>query len=128
MSDVSIMVLNSRMESESIKNNVAALCERYPSCKGDYRLLVYRYWTRVCGIKINLKTFDEIRNCPSGGTIERRLRELRQEDEEKALAEGRSNKFAASPGTTSKRVKNREVHRNYYFNQAALRSWTEDVK
>ena len=105
MSDVPIEVLRKRQKNPRVKDNVAMLCTAYPTCKGDYRLLTYRYWRECCGITINLKQFDQLRHAPSPETITRRYRELRQELPEK---------YTPSKGTTEKRAKRNSIMHDYY--------------
>lgn len=112
MSDCSISVLEKRVRSPTVRENVSLLCKKYPSIKGDYRLLLYRYWREVCGINISLKTFDEIRRAPSPMSITRRFQELNAEFQ--ATYGSLGNPYAPSPETISKRRKNEFVHRDFY--------------
>jgi len=105
MADVPIEVLRKRQKNPRVKDNVAMLCAAYPTCRGDYRILIYRYYREVCGINISLKNFDQLRRAPAAESICRRYRELREELPEKYLP---------SKGTTEKRAKRNSVMHDYY--------------
>jgi hypothetical protein len=108
MSDVDRRVLEARQESSAIKKRVLALCRDYPSVKGDYRLLWYRYIQRFHGARLSFKErsfFDELRRMPSPETIGRRYRELCEEGVEGVLP---------SEATQRKRRKRERVMRSAY--------------
>lgn len=113
MSDVPIAVLREHFEEGKVKDVVAGVCERYPSCRGDYRLLLWRVW-RAYGLRIDFKTFEQIRSAPSPETVSRRFRELKEEEPEK---------YAASFETECKRSKNEKVFRSYYGRKNNLTNW-----
>ena len=104
MSDTSILVLKSRLASNTVKELVARICLKHPSCKGDYRLLIWRVW-REYGIKMSFKDFNTLRSAPSSETITRRFRELKQE---------RPAEFNPSDSTVEKRFNNELVYHEYY--------------
>lgn len=107
MSDVDSEVLEARQRSDVIKNRVLSLCEDYPSVKGDYRLLWYRYIQRFHGAKLSFKGksfFEELRVMPSPETIGRRYRELAEEGVD----------VLPRAGTQLKRVKRCRVYRDFY--------------
>ena len=49
-------------------------CVKYPCCRGDYRLLEKYVWRDFYGIPFGL--FEKVRRIPSGGTVDRRWREV----------------------------------------------------
>jgi hypothetical protein len=104
MSDVPIEVLRKRLWSGRIKDLVASVCERYPSCKGNYGLLLFRVY-RELGVRNLRDFFDKMDGLPSPETVGRRFRELKEEDPER---------YRASLGTELKRSKNESVFREFY--------------
>ena len=114
MSDVPIEVLRKRQKNPRVKDNVTMLCAAYPTCKGDYRILIYRYYREICGINISLKSFDQLRRAPAAESICRRYRELRQELPEK---------YTPSKGTTEKRAKRQAVYNEYYSPKLTELEW-----
>lgn len=104
MSDADIEDLEDHWNDISCKDVVAAICKIYPSCKGDYRLLDYRY-LRYMGVNITLRDFDQLRRIWSIGTVNRRYRELQDEN---------PNEYAPTEATLLKRAKNERVIRKYY--------------
>lgn len=116
MSDAPRDVLEQRLDDPTCKMLVAELCHVYPSVKGDYRLLYYRY-IRSQGIKITLKDFDQLRALYSPETVARRYRELQDEN---------PSEYAPTEATLLKRAKNEKVYRAYFKHQAKpapLLSW-----
>lgn len=103
-SDVDRDTLEERVSDPTCKEIVAQLCRVYPSIKGDYRLLYYRY-LRQAGLHINLKEFDLLRTLYSPETVTRRYRELADEN---------PADYAPTEATLSKRRKNEKVYRAYF--------------
>jgi hypothetical protein len=99
--------LAKRLERQetTVKKKLAELCHKYPSIKGDYRLMTYRFWTEVCGIKITFKDFNTIRRAPSPETIGRRFRELQASD---------PISYQPSLATIDKRQHNERLYRTYF--------------
>jgi hypothetical protein len=104
VSDVPVETLEERANDPTCKDIVAELCRVYPSVKGDYRLLYYRY-LRSQGLHLNIQEFDLLRTLYSPETITRRYRELAGENPED---------YAPTEATLSKRRKNEKVYRNYF--------------
>lgn len=107
MSDVPKETLEERLDDPTCKILVAELCRAYPSCKGDYRLLYYRY-IRSQGIRITLRDFDQLRALYSPETVARRYRELQDEN---------PAEYAPTEATLLKRAKNEKVYRAYFRHQ-----------
>jgi hypothetical protein len=114
MSDVTHEVLQDRCADPTCKMLVAEICRAYPSCKGDYRLLYYRY-LRASGIKITLHDFDHLRELYSPETVARRYRELQDEN---------PVEYAPTEETLLKRGKNEKVYRAYFKHQPIKPSLT----
>jgi hypothetical protein len=104
MSDVPIEILKKRLWSGRVKDLVARICTDYPSCKGNYGLLLWRVY-RQLGINNLHDFFENINRLPSPETIGRRFRELQAADPEN---------FAPSVSTATKRENNESVYREYY--------------
>jgi len=116
MSDVPLETLEARAEDPTCKHLVAELCRVYPSVKGDYRLLYYRY-LRSQGLHLNVQEFDLFRTLYSPETITRRYREL---------ANDNPVDYAPTEATLTKRRKNEKVYRAYFKTQTRptpLMSW-----
>jgi hypothetical protein len=107
LADVDYDTLEDRANDPTCKEIVKEICRAYPSCKGDYRLLYYRY-LRYSGLHINLKEFDLLRSLYSPETIARRYRELQNEN---------PIDFAPTEETLLKRGKNERVYRAYFKHQ-----------
>jgi putative component of toxin-antitoxin plasmid stabilization module len=107
MADVERETLEARANDPTCKELVATLCRVYPSVKGDYRLLYYRY-LRSQGLHLNIQEFDLLRTLYSPETITRRYREL---------ANDNPADYAPTEATLSKRRKNEKVYRAYFKQQ-----------
>jgi hypothetical protein len=107
MSDVDQDTLEARANDPTCKELVKELCRVYPSVKGDYRLLYYRY-LRSQGLHLNVQEFDLLRTLYSPETITRRYREL---------ANDNPTDYAPTEATLSKRRKNEKVYRAYFKHQ-----------
>jgi hypothetical protein len=107
MSDVDQEILEDRANDPKCKDIVRELCRHFPECKGDYRLLYYRY-LRQAGLHINIREFDLLRTLYSPETITRRYRELAGEN---------PADYAPTEATLSKRRKNEKVYRAYFKHQ-----------
>lgn len=117
MADVEVAVLERRQEDDTIKRCVAELCRKYPSVKGDYWQLCWRFWREYCGVKISFATFEAMRFAPSPETIGRRMRELKVEN---------PFEYAATAPTEHKRWKRFRVMLEHYSGARKLNEfWGE---
>ena len=111
MSDVDIEVLQERINRARVRELVEEMCDKYPSCKGDYNQLWLRVLQRLGSKYAGLLLYELLREkkakrfYPSSGSTGRRYRELKKANPEQ---------YAASDETECKRVKNEEVFREYY--------------
>jgi hypothetical protein len=125
MSDVAIQVLQARIENPKVARQVKLVCAKYPCCRGDYRLIEKYVWRDFYGIPFGL--FEKVRRIPSGGTVDRRWREVFKEAKDafetavmmkdvvaakEALEELKL--LMPSEATLRKRMKNEKVWSDYY--------------
>jgi hypothetical protein len=130
-SKVSEKTLKKRLESDAAKKMVRELCEKYPTVRGDYRILTWRYLSDFRGCKMSFPEFEDffvgLRGSFSPDTVGRRYRELVQEQQEKLKnAELDGDEVAKqdavtelkfllpTPETLAKRKLNRKVYRAFF--------------
>jgi len=65
----------------SVKQKVRKVLEKYPSARGDYRLLYYYYIREYCPhLTITFREFADLFNQPSPETISRCARKIFEEE------------------------------------------------
>ena len=89
---------------EKIKSRVRNVLEKYPSAKGDYRILWYYYVRSYCPkIRIRITDFEALRAMPSPESISRNCRFLQE-----------SGEFEASARVQRKRKRLENLQREYW--------------
>jgi hypothetical protein len=117
LSKVSKVTLEARLRDGTARKMVFELCERFPECTGDYRLLYWRYLREFRGCTMSFDSlkpfFEALRAGYSPETIGRRYRELVEEAEANA-DEAALGVLLPSKATQVKRELNRQVHEGFY--------------
>lgn len=123
--------LMSTASNPKVSNRVYELCGKFPSCTGDYRILLWRYLREYHGCSMSFKSlkpfFDALREAPSPETIGRAYRYLVKKakddyaaadaannDSEKMDAEERLKVLLPRDLTQFKRHLNERVYRELY--------------
>jgi hypothetical protein len=117
LSKVSKTTLESRLRDGTARKIVFDLCERFPECTGDYRLLYWRYLREYRGCTMSFDSlkpfFEALRAGYSPETIGRRFRELLEEAEADGDQEA-LEVLLPREATRVKRELNRQVFEGFY--------------
>ena len=92
-------------KTKKVKDMVEEVYIKYPSTRGDERLLVWRFLRMFCPqVKLTFSQFEALRSIPSFETIRRRGQELRHDKPQ----------YQPTERVQKKRFRRSEAFRHYY--------------